>query len=224
MVNSNSASINIGDNNKIDKVEVNQQINSTDMHFIKYEKDINSQKTVRRRTLRTASILRGLSIVLTTAAGLLGIVDSLFSSQNQEIIPRLIYGHDVLDIFSPYLPFLACAIFTMLVLRLFGRYDSAPLKLKVGDGKLINTKFVERVSKDRYLFSELKAKCIYPSCSGTVRVIKAPPRELENHKFIGVCSVDKKQHSYTIDENLYGEKKPFDHRKIEKNSSSNNRS
>lgn len=77
-------------------------------------------------------------------------------------------------------------------------------------------KFVEKRTDGNYLLYTKTAKCIYPRCCGKVSVVVAPPRERHNHRFVGVCSIGGKQHTYTYDYNGIGYPCKFDWRPLDK--------
>lgn len=61
------------------------------------------------------------------------------------------------------------------------------------------------------------ASCIYPYCKGKIIIVNAPPREKGKlgSKYVGICSIGRKDHSYRIDFNWYAMPELFDWRPIE---------
>ena len=75
---------------------------------------------------------------------------------------------------------------------------------------------VERGEGRVYVYSRTAA-CIYPNCSGSVVLHRAPPREAQRlgKAFVGICSVCGKDHSHRLDYlwNAYPDR--FDWRPLE---------
>jgi len=61
---------------------------------------------------------------------------------------------------------------------------------------------------------EFSTPCTYPGCKGTISLYNPPPSASYNHKWIGCCSIDRKKHTYSVDENLIATKCSIDWRPI----------
>ncbi len=74
------------------------------------------------------------------------------------------------------------------------------------------------LSKDRDYVEEknLSANCIYPSCNGKIFLKVAPPRE-KDRNIIGCCTIDEKNHTYSLDNNFVVYKCQMDSRPITNN-------
>ena len=56
-------------------------------------------------------------------------------------------------------------------------------------------------SKEQIAETSLSAKCIYPSCQGEIFLRAAPTRE-KHRNIIGSCTIDNKNHTYSVDNNF----------------------
>lgn len=67
----------------------------------------------------------------------------------------------------------------------------------LGDGQFME---IDEDGRSWWLYRH-SAPCIYPHCSGSIKVVNAPPRErqLRQRIFVGVCSKWGTEHSYRLD-------------------------
>ena len=84
----------------------------------------------------------------------------------------------------------------------------------VGEGRLMEIK-----NNTHFLIYNPTAKCIYPNCSeGEIIIVYAPNREVSRlgKKYVGVCSIAGKDHSYYIDNIGVATPERFDWRPLNK--------
>jgi len=89
-------------------------------------------------------------------------------------------------------------------IKAWGRYRHRPYvreeAVYLGDGQFIE---IDDDGQSWWQYSH-SAPCIYPHCSGFIKVVNAPPRErqLRQRIFVGVCNKWGKEHSYRLDGEL----------------------
>lgn len=76
------------------------------------------------------------------------------------------------------------------------RHISNSEAVYVGQGR-----FMKSNHEAGYLIYNRTTPCIYPCCEGKIVIVDAPPREILRlgKKFVGICSIAGKDHSYRID-------------------------
>lgn len=100
-----------------------------------------------------------------------------------------------------------------------GKRNIAEHSFKPNEAWFIDGQWVEKDNNGDYILYRKAAPCIYPKCTGSVAIVPAPPRERGNHTLVGVCSIGRNRHTYTVDYNDIGFPAQFDWRPIEKQES-----
>ncbi len=67
--------------------------------------------------------------------------------------------------------------------------------------QLYSDKLFQR-SEDGYVIFTYSNNCIYPGCTGKIKISSRPERYNGNYSFFGTCTLADKQHSYGIDYNF----------------------
>jgi hypothetical protein len=170
---------------------------------IKFELDSSSVEHLPRSTIkkRALAFLASLSIlVLGTVADVLGILSFLGLQVS------------TWQVFWALIPIAVVGAALSNPLEVFAAINTRPNTANFANGR-----WIQQEENGDYVTYRKTAPCIYPRCSGTVFIQKAPPREQPNHTLIGVCDVGAIRHTYTVDYNGVGLPAEFDWRPLEQN-------
>ncbi len=93
-------------------------------------------------------------------------------------------------------------------------------RLKTRDEYVGGGLFAHREDDDSVTQYECSGRCVYPYCTGTIRIVDAPPRETYLAPFVGRCDSGGRLHSYRIDVNRVAAPAALDWREPEKRDTS----
>ena len=167
-----------------------------------------SKKVLHKKKLKN-KVLKGLTI------GIIGLIIYI-------IFFKLIIHISILNIALPVIKiFLLIILFLVYMYFLFPYIDKLNIytiifvckhnleneAIFIGKGR-----FIEDRNQNYFLVYKLKAKCIYPYCKGEIIAVDAPHKEIKKtgKKYVGICSLAGKDHSYFIDHIGVATKKNID--------------
>lgn len=194
--------ININGNIENSEITFNQTQDSNkpiERDYIEYKIDQDDYK--EKSTLKSYKKRRILMIsIFLSALGTIADITGLLQNFNINIS------------FGGYL----FIVIILLIIIAVNGHDSWMVSLNPEDEERYKDgKWYKRINKNKISIYSKKANCTYPKCNGEISIIPAPPKEIHNHDYVGICSVGGIQHTYTYARNGIGLKRFFDWSPVE---------